>query len=119
MLISHCPAIVARDPSLGVVMVDRAVEGRLRAADAAPGVSVRFRALRYSLKIVAKIQQRDAVLAPPTVEVPHRAVKFTFFIARVQFDAASTHDLRGNKIYGAFVLNRRVDLHAIDVTPAR
>jgi hypothetical protein len=28
-------------------------------------------------------------------------------------------DLRGNQIYGAFVLNRRVDLHAIDATPAR
>ena len=28
-------------------------------------------------------------------------------------------DLCGNKIYGAFVLNRRVDLHAIDATPAR
>ena len=28
-------------------------------------------------------------------------------------------DLCGNKIYGAVVLNRRVDLHAIDATPAR
>ena len=28
-------------------------------------------------------------------------------------------DLCGNRIYGAFVLNRRVDLHAIDATPAR
>ena len=46
MRISHCPAIVARDPSLGVVMVDRAVEGRLRAADAAPGVGTRSRSLR-------------------------------------------------------------------------
>ena len=27
--------------------------------------------------------------------------------------------LCGNQIYGAFVLNRRVDLHAIDATPAR
>ena len=27
--------------------------------------------------------------------------------------------LRENKFYGAFVLNRRVDLHAIDATPAR
>ena len=29
------------------------------------------------------------------------------------------HRLCGNQIYGAFVLNRRVDLHAIDATPAR
>ena len=28
-------------------------------------------------------------------------------------------DLCGNQIYGAFVLNSRVDLHAIDATPAR
>jgi len=28
-------------------------------------------------------------------------------------------DLCGNQIYGAFVLNRRVDLHAIDAIPAR
>jgi len=28
-------------------------------------------------------------------------------------------DLCGNQIYGAFVLNRRVGLHAIDATPAR
>ena len=28
-------------------------------------------------------------------------------------------NLRGNQIYGAFVLNRRADLHAIDATPAR
>ena len=28
-------------------------------------------------------------------------------------------DLCGNQIYGAFVLNRRVDLHAIDATPVR
>ena len=28
-------------------------------------------------------------------------------------------NLCGNQIYGAFVLNRRVDLHAIDATPAR
>jgi hypothetical protein len=28
-------------------------------------------------------------------------------------------DLCGNQIYGAFVLNRRVDLDAIDATPAR
>ena len=27
--------------------------------------------------------------------------------------------LCGNQIYGTFVLNRRVDLHAIDATPAR
>ena len=27
--------------------------------------------------------------------------------------------LCGNQIYGAFVLNLRVDLHAIDATPAR
>ena len=27
--------------------------------------------------------------------------------------------LCGNQIYGAFVLNRRVDLYAIDATPAR
>ena len=27
--------------------------------------------------------------------------------------------LCGNQIYGAFVLNRRVDLHAIDAAPAR
>ena len=31
----------------------------------------------------------------------------------------SIADLCGNQIYGAFVLNRRVDLHAIDATPAR
>jgi hypothetical protein len=29
------------------------------------------------------------------------------------------NDLRGNQIYGAFVLNHRVGLHAIDATPAR
>ena len=35
-------------------------------------------------------------------------------------DADGRRDgLCGNQIYGAFVLNRRVDLHAIDVTPAR
>ena len=35
-------------------------------------------------------------------------------------DADGRRDgLRGNQIYGAFVLNRRVDLHAIDATPAR
>ena len=28
-------------------------------------------------------------------------------------------NLCGNQIYGTFVLNRRVDLHAIDATPAR
>ena len=28
-------------------------------------------------------------------------------------------DLCGNQIYGAFVLHRRVDLHAIDATSAR
>ena len=33
--------------------------------------------------------------------------------------AASCRDLCGNQIYGVFVLNRRVDLHAIDATPAR
>ena len=27
--------------------------------------------------------------------------------------------VRTSKLYGAFVLNRRVDLHAIDATPAR
>ena len=27
------------------------------------------------------------------------------------------YELCGNQIYGAFVLNRRVDLHAIDATP--
>ena len=35
-------------------------------------------------------------------------------------DADGRRDgLRGNQIYGAFVLKRRVDLHAIDATPAR
>ena len=29
------------------------------------------------------------------------------------------HGLCGNQIYGAFILNRRVDIHAIDATPAR
>ena len=33
--------------------------------------------------------------------------------------AVCSGDLCGNQIYGAFVLNRRVDLHAIDATPAR
>ena len=31
----------------------------------------------------------------------------------------SIADLCGNQIYGAFVLNRRVDLHAIFMIPAR
>ena len=35
-------------------------------------------------------------------------------------DADGRRDgLCGNQIYGAFVLNHRVDLHAIDATPAR
>ena len=34
-------------------------------------------------------------------------------------DADDGAELCGNQIYGAFVLNRRVDLHAIDATPAR
>ena len=33
--------------------------------------------------------------------------------------AAAEARAPGNQIYGAFVLNRRVDLHAIDATPAR
>ena len=37
MRILHGPAVVARDAALVVVVMDRAVEGRLRAADAAPG----------------------------------------------------------------------------------
>ena len=36
-----------------------------------------------------------------------------------QQDADDGDDLCGNQTYGAFVLNRRVDLHAIDATPAR
>ena len=43
-------------------------------------------------------------------------------LARVppsHFDRTLRVDLCGNQIYGAFVLNRRVDLHAIDATPAR
>ena len=39
--------------------------------------------------------------------------------ARVQRLLRLRRDLCGNQIYGAFVLNRRVDLHAIDATPAR
>ena len=38
MRITHGPAVVAGNAALVVVPVDRAVEGRLRAADAAPGV---------------------------------------------------------------------------------
>ena len=38
---------------------------------------------------------------------------------RRQFALADGEDLCGNQIYGAFVLNSRVDLHAIDATPAR
>ena len=54
------------------------------------------------------------------------AVNFVVFAAYV--DTRCKHhnilvvnrvDLCGNQIYGAFVLNRRVDLHAIDATPAR
>ena len=37
----------------------------------------------------------------------------------VELIVAAGADLGGNQIYGAFVLNRRVDLHAIDATPAR
>ena len=53
------------------------------------------------------------------------AVNFVVFAAFV--DTRCKHhnilvvnrvDLCGNQIYGAFVLNRRVDLHAIDATPA-
>ena len=33
--------------------------------------------------------------------------------------SASTRPVWKSKCYGAFVLNRRVDLHAIDATPAR
>ena len=42
-----------------------------------------------------------------------RAVRFSFGTK------APGPRLCGNQIYGAFVLNRRVDLHAIDATPAR
>ena len=54
------------------------------------------------------------------------AVNFVVFVTFV--DTRCKHhnilvvnrvDLCGNQIYGAFVLNRRVDLHAIDATPAR
>ena len=54
------------------------------------------------------------------------AVNFVVFAAFV--DTRCKHhnilvvnrvDLCGNQIYGAFVLNRRVDLHTIDATPAR
>ena len=34
-------------------------------------------------------------------------------------DVLLVDDLCGTQIYGAFVLNRRVDLYAIDATPAR
>ena len=37
----------------------------------------------------------------------------------VLWDHLSCRDLCGNQFYGAFVLNHRVVLHAIDVTPAR
>ena len=46
--------------------------------------------------------RRERILEARDLAVPHQG-----------------HDLCGNQIYGAFVLNRRVDLHAIDATPAR
>ena len=43
---------------------------------------------------------------------------FLPFIMILGFQATGVI-LCGNQIYGAFVLNRRVDLHAIDATPVR
>ena len=37
----------------------------------------------------------------------------------VDHDVVDADDLCGNQIYGVFVLNRSVDHHAIDATPAR
>ena len=56
------------------------------------------------------------LLATPTIPPMARQ---PFSNALPDVVVLAVRGLCGNQIYGAFVLNRRVDLHAIDATPAR
>ena len=53
-------------------------------------------------------------IAPPSRPLNLRSLRLAN-----TFGAFGSVPVHKSKFYGAFVLNRRVDLHAIDATPAR
>ena len=62
-------------------------------------------------------------MLPDVLQAAHvqrlEAVIYHVLVRRVRVGPSTARDLCGNQIYGAFVLSRRVDLHAIDATLAR
>ena len=69
-------------------------------------------------RIMRRLLPADEKISKDAKEVLQESL--SEFVCFVTEEAAGRcAELCGNQIYGAFVLNRRVDLHAIDATPAR
>jgi len=69
-------------------------------------------------RIMRRLLPADEKISKDAKEVLQESL--SEFVCFVTEEAAGRcAELCGNQIYRAFVLNRRVDLHAIDATPAR